>query len=71
MLIRSAIAAIDFNSNIGRAAKMTSDGLPRFQKKVSGGMLILTIAMLQGSGSFSIMRFIRKQAWEAISSGIV
>ena len=35
MLIRSAIAAIDFNSNVGRGAKITPDGQPRFKKKVS------------------------------------
>ena len=34
MLIRSALAAIDFNSNIQRKTKMTADGRPRYKMKV-------------------------------------
>ena len=34
MLIRSALAAIDFNSNIQRKTKMSDDGKPLYKMKV-------------------------------------
>ena len=34
MLIRSALAAIDFNANIKRKAEMTADVKPRYKMKV-------------------------------------
>ena len=35
MLVRSAIAAIDFNANLNRKPKMTADGRRRYKMKVS------------------------------------
>merc|ERR1719186_946722 len=34
MLIRSALAAIDFNANIHRKSKMSADGKPMYKMKV-------------------------------------
>ena len=34
MLVRSAIAAIDFNANLNRKPKMTADGSRRYKMKV-------------------------------------
>ena len=49
MLIRSALAAIDFNANINRKTKVSADGKPRYKMKV--GCLIfdklLTIIVLK------------------------
>ena len=42
MLIRSALAAIDFNANIKRKCKVSADGKPRYKMKVS----CLIIAMV-------------------------
>ena len=42
MLIRSALAAIDFNANIHRKAKMSADGKPMYKMKV---FIILKLAL--------------------------
>ena len=40
MLIRSSLAAIDFNANIKRKTKVSADGKPRYKMKV--GCLIIS-----------------------------
>ena len=56
MLIRSSLAAIDFNANIKRKTKVSADGKPRYKMKVgcliiSNNVLMIIVLKVDRTGS--------------------
>ena len=52
MLIRSALAAIDFNANVNRKTKMSADGEPLYKMKVKEAYKkhMFYTSLLEGQG---------------------
>ena len=87
MLIRSALAAIDFNANIRRKCKVSADGKPRYKMKVScliiAMVLMIIMRKVDRTGSkvtiveqkvpkdYSFMRNIFDLCVECLEMGVV
>jgi len=71
MLIRSALAALDFNANIQRKTKMSEDGKPLYKMKVDRTGTKVTVVLQKVRKDYSFQKNILDLCVECLEAGVV